>query len=339
MSTQPPDDESLDLALGVGLSEISVVLPNGLPVKRGRPSRKKIEMMIAAPKSPAARVIRDAVSLPMEQSPTVETLFGTGNLLNPDIQVEFASSIEQAKQSGNYFTQLFEFIDQISSKSIAYQGVVSPEALTALGVAPQGLKSFVQKRHGYAVYFCNLDIESESLYINQWQQQIAIKPEFEKFTALFLDASGLGRELLDYVLPSSALAGFGLLIGTPQFWKELRVFLAHSLQTALGSTQSEELRRGLGNHGKALAQCLMVEFIRRSKHLKSFKFKSTQLERKLNGYMLEMRIMKDLACKSKSAWLMNCWCNYSALYQASHTSDKTVAAALQHTTMQVRFFN
>jgi hypothetical protein len=339
MSKQLPEGESVNSSLGEGLGELSGLLPNSLQVKRGRPSRKKIEMMIAAPKSPALHVTTEAGSLAPESKPTIETLFGTGSLLNPDIQVEFVDSIDRSKQQGNYFPRLFHFMDQMVQKPVAYQGLVSPEALAALGVASQGLKSFVRKKHGYAVYFCNLDIESESLCINQWQQQIIARPEFELFAASFLDAAGLDSELLNHVLPSSALASFELLIGTPQFWTELKSFLQFILQTALNSAQSDELRTGLGNHGKALAQCLMVEFIRRSKHLKSFKFKSTQLESRLNSFMLEMRTMKDLACKSKSAWLLNCWGNYSMLYQGCLSSGQAAAVTSLNKTMRARFFS
>lgn len=339
MSKQPHGGESADSALGVNLVELSSTLPIELQVKRGRPSRKKIEMMIAAPKSPIVRIGAETGPLVQDPNPKVETLLGTGNLLNPDIQIEFTESVENSNFSGHYLSKLFHFIDQIPEKPFAYHGLVSREALTTLGVAQQALKSFVRKKHGYAIYFCNLDIESESLCINQWRYQIAVNAEFEPFANSFLEAAGLGSELLDYVLPSSSLASFALLIGTPQFWTELKTFLEHILMTALKSTRSEEMLEGLDAHGMALAQCLMVEFIRRSNHLKSFKFKSTQLERKLDGFMLEMRTMKDLACKSKSIWLLNCWSNYSMLYQTSQSSLKTADLASLHKITHARFFN
>jgi len=339
MSEQSPESELVGNLPGSGVGELSSDLPATLQFKRGRPSRKKIKLMIAAAKSPAVTAGSDSGLAAADPGPTVQTLFGTASILNPDIQVELADAIEHEKSSSHYFLKLFHFVDQVADKPAAYQGMVSPAALTALGVAKEGLKSFVRKKHGYAVYFCNLDIESESLCINQWQQQLASKPDFESFVLRFMDAAGLDRDLLNHVMPSSALASFELLIGTKQFWLELKFFLEQTLKTVNATLPSNELHAALAKHGKALAQCLMVEFIRRSTHLKSFKFKSTLLERRLDGFMLEMRTMKDLACKSKSVWLLNCWGSYAALYQANQCSTRPITFAPQNTITRARFFN
>ena len=339
MSEQSPDHDLINNTSSMELGKLSRELPSALQLKRGRPSRKKIELMIAAAKSPTVSVSHDAVSVLPDSAPTVETLFGTGSLLNPDIQVELAAPVDQGKSSDHYFLKLFRFVDQVDAKSATYQGMVSPAALAALGVAREGLKSFVRKKHGYAVYFCNLDIESESLYINQWHQQTVAKPDFESFALKFLDAAGLEPDLLNHVVPSSVLASFELLVGTRQFLLELKVFLEQSLDKVRASFPAAELDTEMARHGKVMAQCLMVEFIRRSTHLKSFKFKSTQLERRLDGFMLEMRTMKDLACKSKSSWLLNCWGSYAALYQANQQSSQPVAFSPQTTTTRARFFN
>lgn len=339
MSEKFPESDLVSNLPSHGLGELPSDLTASLHVKRGRPSRKKIKLMIAAAKSPTVSAGSDSGSLASDSGPKVETLLGTGSILNPDIQVELTDAIEREKFSGHYFLKLFDFVDQVAEKSAVYHGMVSPGALNALGVAKEGLKTFVRKKHGYAVYFCNLEIESESLYINQWQQQLATKPDFESFALTFLEAAGLDRALLNHVVPSSALANFELLIGTKQFWLELKFFLEQILNTVSNSWPSSELHPQLARHGKALAQCLMVEFIRRSTHLKSFKFKSTQLERRLDGFMLEMRTMKDLACKSKSFWLLNCWGSYVALYQANQCSTRPITFAPQGTVTRARFFS
>lgn len=287
-------------------------------------------MMIAAPRSPAASLNGVQAAPVLEASPKVETLLGVGELLNPDIQIEFVGSIGQAHLFAqplerneiptNFFAPLYNFIDQASAQSAQYTGVVSPMALTALGVTQQSLKSFVRKKHGYDIYFCNLDIESESLYVNQWQQVIAVKPAFEAYATSFLDAAGLDANLLNRAVPSSVLASYALLIGTRKFWCELQVFLQQSFQSAFSSNQREFLQAGLSHHGEELSRCLLIEFIRRSVHLRSFKFKSTLLERRLDGFLLELRTMKDLACNSKSSWLLGCWFSYQALYRSNQSS-------------------
>jgi hypothetical protein len=50
------------------------------------------------------------------------------------------------------------------------------------------------------------------------------------------------------------------------------------------------------------------------KDLKAYKIALPERERELNVHLKLLREMKDVACRTKSAWLAACWVNYRNLY-------------------------
>ncbi len=82
-----------------------------------------------------------------------------------------------------------------------------------------------------------------------------------------------------------------------------------------------------GLHGGATYVPFIVErlfgyFMRtEGKDLKAFKIALPEREREINVHQKLLREMKDVACRTQSAWMAACWVNYRNLY-LSQTNSK-----------------
>jgi hypothetical protein len=84
---------------------------------------------------------------------------------------------------------------------------------------------------------------------------------------------------------------------------------------------------------------LLPIFLKTSgRHLKTFKIALPGKEAELNVHIRLLREMKDVAHKTKSAWLDACWINYRNLYFAQSRSREWCATHLRNVTpTSVRF--
>jgi hypothetical protein len=75
------------------------------------------------------------------------------------------------------------------------------------------------------------------------------------------------------------------------------------------------------------------------KGLKPFKISLPERERELNTHLKLLREMKDVAHKTKSAWLVACWVNYRNLYLQQTMSKEWCDKYLRNITPNdIKFF-
>lgn len=301
--------------------------------KRGRPSRRTIEQMINAPKN----MLLDSGGVSGKRrsvgGAAIETAIGVGSLLNLEKKIvllslstpgaKFAKADPDIKSSGHpintrfsdTFQRILDAVQFELSNGHDYFGFVEPQALLALGVTGATVKSFVRRKADYDVYFTNIAIRSECLYENSWAYGESLYPGYADFSQQCLIQGGLELETIRTVTPSGSLGCFALVIANPRFWSDFLAF-AKAFAPAVHRQSESMHHEEFSIFSSLFADSLLSEFLVRASSHRSFKFKSNLLEKELNPYLFQLRTMKDLACKSKSQWLLGCWENYKYLYQS-----------------------
>ena len=187
---------------------------------------------------------------------------------------------------------------------------------------------------GHDVYNCNPHPLNEALFHNMWLQGETAHPRFLEVVAAFLKAAGLEDQERISVQPSSAFSAANYFVGSPAFWSRYIQFIKKALVAAdrhmppdLRDLMHSRMADDRNLHAGAtyvpfIVERLFAVFMRTDgKDLKPFKIALPERERELNVHLKLLREMKDVAHRTKSAWLAACWVNYRNLY-FSQTSGK-----------------
>jgi len=185
----------------------------------------------------------------------------------------------------------------------------------------------IQANPGYDIYYCDPYPVNEALFHNMWMHGETCHPQFLALCQAVFQVAGLPAEELTSVSQSNEFSAANYFVGSPKFWGAYLPWVAGILSAAnkklppkvrdlLHSKQADD--RDL-HHGSTyvpfIVERLFPIFMRTAgKNLKGFKIALPERERELNVHLKLLREMKDVAHKTKSAWLVACWVNYRNLY-------------------------
>jgi len=188
---------------------------------------------------------------------------------------------------------------------------------------------------GAEVYYCDPFPHNEALFHNMWLQGETTHPQFLALCQAIFQVTGLPIDELTNVSPSSEFSAANYFVASPKFWNAYLTWVSSILSTAnkklppkvrdlMHSKQADD--RGLHNgatYVPFIIERLFPLFMRTAgKELKGFKIALPERERELNVHLKLLREMKDVAHKTKSAWLVACWVNYRNLYLTQTNSKE-----------------
>lgn len=206
-------------------------------------------------------------------------------------------------------------------------GALSWRFAEKTGMSGQDLVKYIEAHPGFDVYFSNPVPENEALYHNLWLQGEVAHPQFLGLMHAIFQVTGLPMDELINIQSSDQMSAANYFVATPQFWAaylpwvQTVLLLANKklppeIRDLLHSPQADD--RGL--HGGATYVPFIIErlfpiFMKtQGKSLKGCKVPLPERERELNVHLKLLREMKDVAHRTKSAWLAACWVNYRNLY-------------------------
>lgn len=187
---------------------------------------------------------------------------------------------------------------------------------------------------GADVYFCDPFAYNEALYHNLWLQGETTHPQFLALCQAVFQAAGLPVEDLVSMYPSEQYSAANFFVGNSQFWSAYIPWVKEVLSAAnkklppkvrdlMHSPQADErdLHKG-ASYVPFIVERLFPVFMKTAgKHLKGHKIALPERDRELNVHLKLLREMKDVAHRTKSAWLAACWVNYRNLY-LTQVNDK-----------------
>lgn len=206
-------------------------------------------------------------------------------------------------------------------------GALSWRFTEKTGLSGQDLVKYIETHPGFDVYFCNPVPENEALFHNLWVQGETSHPQFLGLMQSLFKAVGLPMEELVSIQSSEMASAANYFVATPKFWATYLPWVQTVLSLANKNLPAEvrdlmhsPLADDRGLHGGATYVPFIIErlfpiFMKtQGKDLKPCKVPLPERERELNVHVKLLREMKDVAHRTKSAWLAACWVNYRNLY-------------------------
>jgi len=180
---------------------------------------------------------------------------------------------------------------------------------------------------GYDVYYCNPYPENEALFHNMWLHGDTRHPQFLALSQAIFQVTGLPVEELTTILTSEQFSAANYFVASPKFWQMYLPWVQKVMSVAnkklppkvrdlMHSKGADEadLHKG-ATYVPFIVERLFPVFMKtEGKNLKGYKIALPERERELNVHVKLLREMKDVAHKTKSAWLAACWINYRNLY-------------------------
>lgn len=230
-------------------------------------------------------------------------------------------------------SELLEFavFEQLSKsehvKDAQLWGALSWRFAEKTGMSGTDWVKNIEAHSGYDVYYCNPFPHNEALFHNYWLQGITTHPQFFPLCKAIFEVTGLPIEELTSLAPSDQFSSANYFVGTPKFWNTYIPWVQNVLTMAnkklppkirdlMHSKQADD--RGIHNgatYVPFIVERLLPVFLKTAgKSLKAYKIALPERERELNVHLKLLREMKDVAHRTKSAWLAVCWANYRNLY-------------------------
>ncbi len=185
----------------------------------------------------------------------------------------------------------------------------------------------VEANPGFDLYFCNPNPQGEALFGNFWQQGMTAHPAFREVVQAFLQANGRPTNLLDVVEPSALFSSCNYFVGNQKFWSAYLPFVRQMVGKARSGLSApmlkimdsdisdpKQIHQG-ASYWPFIVERLLPEFLRATGGtIRAHKVPLPGLDAKLNAHQKRLREMKDVAHRTRSAWLYSCWLNYRNLY-------------------------
>jgi len=230
-------------------------------------------------------------------------------------------------------SELLEFavFDQLAKsdyiKGAQLWGALSWRFTEKTGMSGADWVKNIEANPNFDVYYCNPFPHNEALFHNMWLQGETTHPQFLALSQAVFQVAGLPAEELISLNTSDQYSAANYFVGSPQFWSAYLPWVAGIYSAAnkklppkvrdlMHSKQADE--RDLHNgatYVPFIVERLFPIFMKTAgKSLKSYKIALPERERELNVHLKLLREMKDVAHKTKSAWLAACWVNYRNLY-------------------------
>jgi hypothetical protein len=324
---------------------------------RGRPSKSAKEKTIAAVKgtakfTPTSKAKQLPPSISIKETATV---IGNAKLLNPNVEIKIFQIYFRPEHKKKLDPHMVPFDNSRrknhlleydvfrrlarsdETKSCDYWGAVSWKFPESMGFSGSTFKSFMAKNPGYDVYFCNPHPAIEGVYENLWVQGELSHPNFIELSSRFLKAAELDANAVRTVVPSGYIASANYFVANEKFWTLYLAFVDRALQKAEENLDSSVIAtllspvadaKGLhngANYVPFIVERLLTEFLLlHSKTLRAIKVQSPKLENKLSDHHKSLRALKDLATRSQSDWLLDCWRNYRNLLLSALAEPKAL---------------
>lgn len=206
-------------------------------------------------------------------------------------------------------------------------GAVSWRFTEKTGMSGQDWIKYIEAHPGADVYFCNPVPENDAIFHNLWLQGETSHPQFFSLAQAIFQVTGLPKEELVSIQSSEMTSVANYFVATPKFWASYLPWAQTVLSLAnkkLPAPVRDLLHQPLaddrGLHGGATYVPFVVErlfpvFMKtQGKALRGVKVPLPERERELNVHLKLLLEMKDVAHRTKSAWLAACWVNYRNLY-------------------------
>jgi len=230
-------------------------------------------------------------------------------------------------------SELLEFavFEQLSKsdyvKGAELWGALSWRFTEKTGMTGAELVKNIVANPGFDIYYCDPYPHNEALFHNLWLQGEISHPQFLALCQSVFQAAGISADELISINPSADFSAANYFIGTPKFWGEYLPWVTNILSLAnkklppkVRDMMHSKVADDRGLHNGASYVPFIVErlfpiFMRTTgKNLKGYKIALPEREREMNVHLKLLREMKDVAHKTKSAWLAACWVNYRNLY-------------------------
>lgn len=206
-------------------------------------------------------------------------------------------------------------------------GAVSWRFGRKTGLSGKAVIEEIERHPGFDLYFCNPEPENEALYANQWHRGITAHPGFRELCTAVFRAAGLDPAHLDAVTPSAMTSSCNYFIGNDAFWSAYLPFVRGIIDRARAGLSPDVLAlldsakgdprslHGGASYWPFIVERLLPLFLRGpGQALKVHKIPLPAAEVRLNSHIKRLREMKDVAHRTRSAWLHSCWVHYRNLF-------------------------
>jgi len=246
------------------------------------------------------------------------------DLLDPNF-----SGLDNSK--GNSELMDFAVLEQLMKsdyvKDAQLWGALSWRFAELTGMSGADWVKNIQTHPGYDVYFCNPYPQIEALYHNAWMQGETAHPQFFALSQAIFQVTGLPVDELTSLNPSDTFSSANCFVASPKFWAAYLPWVRNILTLAnkklppkVRDLMHSKLADKEGTQNGATYIPFIIErlfpvFMKTTgQSMKSYKIALPERERELNVHLKLLREMKDVAHRTKSAWLGVCWVNYRNLY-------------------------
>lgn len=206
-------------------------------------------------------------------------------------------------------------------------GAVSWRFGRKTGLSGKAVIEEIERHPGFDLYFCNPEPENEGLYANQWHRGITAHPGFRELCTAVFRTAGLDPAHLDAVTPSQMTSSCNYFVGTAAFWSAYLPFVRGIVDRARAGLPPDVLAlldsskgdprslHGGASYWPFIVERLLPLFLRGpGQSLKVHKIPLSAAEARLNSHIKRLREMKDVAHRTRSAWLHSCWVHYRNLF-------------------------
>lgn len=180
---------------------------------------------------------------------------------------------------------------------------------------------------GKDIYFCDPVPVNEALFHNFWLQGETSHPQFLALCQAIFKVTGLPESELTGLQSSDQFSASNYFVGTSRFWQTYIPWVNQVLSAAnkklppkvrdlMHSKMADDrdLHKG-ATYVPFIVERLLPVFLKTAgKGLSAHKIALPKRDAELNVHLKLLREMKDVAHRTKSAWLAACWVNYRNLY-------------------------
>lgn len=219
----------------------------------------------------------------------------------------------------------------------AYWGALSWRFFEKTELSGADLVKQIEDNPGYDVYYANPNPELEGIFQNLWVQGETSHPNFLVLVKSFFEAAGLDGGITGEIMPSAYFSTSNYFVASPRFWKAYLDFVNRALEAAdqrLTKTIRDVLYSPAADRFNFHGGVTYVPFILERlfshfvwKNAADFPAKRLTLpksESRLNSHLKSLRLMKELALKTRQPALYGCWVNYRNLYVSSALGEQWV---------------
>ena len=238
-----------------------------------------------------------------------------------------------ALDNGKTTSELMEFavferlVKSDYVKDATLWGALSWRFTERTGMTGAELINAIAAQPGKDLYYCDPVPVNEALFHNFWLQGETSHPQFLALCQAIFKVTGLPESELTGLQSSDQFSASNYFVGTSRFWQTYIAWVNQVLSAANKKlppnvrdlmhsklADDRDLHKG-ATYVPFIVERLLPVFLKTAgKDLAAFKIALPKRDGELNVHLKLLREMKDVAHRTKSAWLAACWVNYRNLY-------------------------